>query len=102
MNLNDQDIDDMIRIGWKSEDMSVFKNQVLRMKITNEENINKAIKRMKDYETGKIKVTCTEKDKKRIIKEKLKGFMDYEGMTKDEAKKEIEHQLENFHIEWIK
>ena len=56
---------------------------------------------LKDYEDGKIKVICTEADKKRIIKEEILDSIKG-GMTHKEAENWIRERLKDETLKFIK
>ena len=87
--LTDEDILDMIRNGETLKEFEKYEHLLKTAGNFSENVINRIKKMFRDYESGKLKVTCTEEDKKRIIMEHIKAYK-----KAGDSDKEIEKDLE--------
>jgi len=90
---------DLIRKGHTSKSMKDHYESYLSAGIS-KESIDFTKKIIEDYETGKIKVTCTPEDKKRIIKDRIQAEIAM-GMTPKEAETEVREDLKLHILKFI-
>lgn len=92
--LTNDDVKDLIRMGHKSREFEHDKEIYLSKGWSNEE-IERAIKLAKEYESGKLKLQMTNEDKKRLIKKYIVLFKKA-GFSDEETEDMVRNTMKDF------